>query len=160
MTLEHLANTLPNGLQDSARKSLSIEYETRILRRNVSTKVGDSDGPREQRDDVRDPQIDISGVVFFVVEPPSSAAGYDFKSPGELWVVDRCETRLPEFTKTIDRLLLDAVPPNAFVQSCFVSDWNSYLHVAARDCAMKWVGVARRYEGVRQAFYPGKTIDL
>ena len=161
MTLEQLANTLPNGLHDSALKSLSIDYENRTLRLDVSIKVGDPDGTRELRDDVRDAQIDITGVIFFVIDPPSSAAGYDFKSPGELWVVDSYETRsIPEFTKTIDKLLLDAVPAEAFVQSFFVSEWNSYLHVAARDCSMKWVGVARHYEGVRQAFYPGETIDL
>ena len=121
----------------------------------------DSEGPREQRDDVRDAQINIFGVVFFVIDPPSSAAEYDFKSPGELWILDSYETRsIPEFTKTIDKKLLDAVPADAFVQSFFMSEWNSYLHVAAAGCAMKWVGVARHYAGVRQAFYPSETVDL
>jgi len=161
MTLEELANTLPNGLHDSALKSLSIDYERRTLRLDVSIKVGDPDGPLEQRDDVRDAQIDVSGVVFFVIDPPSTAAGYDFESPGELWIVDGYETRsIPKFTSTIDKKLLDAVPAGAFVQSFFVSEWNSYLHVAARDCSMKWIGSARHYEGPRQAFYPGETIDL
>jgi len=161
MTLGELAKTLPNGLHDSALKSLSIDYEHRTLCLDVSIKVGDSDGPREQRDDVRDAEIQMSGVVFFVIDPPSSDAGYDFKSPGELWIVDDYETRsIPRFTKTIDKKLLDAVPAEAFVQSFFVSEWNSYLHVAARDCAMKWVGVARHYAGVRQAFHPGETVDL
>jgi hypothetical protein len=127
----------------------------------MSLKVGDPDGPREQRDDVRDAEIDISGVFFFVIDPPSPAAEYDFVSPGELWIVDGYETRsIPEFTKSIDKKLLDAVPADAFVQSFFVHDWNSYIHVAAKDCAMKWVGVSRHYKGTRQVYYPGETIDL
>jgi hypothetical protein len=159
MTLEELANSLPNGLHDSALRSLSIDYERRTLRLDVSIVVGDSDGPREQRDDIRDAQIDICGVIFFVVDPPSPDR--DFKSPGELWIVDIYETRsIPEFTKAIDKGLLDSVPADAFVQSLFVNEWNSYLHVAANDCAMKWTGVARHYRGPRQVFYPGETIDL
>lgn len=66
MTLEELAHTLPSGFHDSALKSLLMDYEHRTLRLDVMLKVGDPDGPREQRDDVRDAQIEISGVVFFV----------------------------------------------------------------------------------------------
>jgi hypothetical protein len=160
MTLEELANKLPNGLHDSALKSFSIDYEHRTLRLEVSIVVGDSDGPREQRDDIRDAQIEISGVIFFVVEPPDPGPHRDFQSPGELWI-DSYETRsIPEFTETIDKKLLDAVPADAFVQSFFVHEWNSYVHVAARDCSMKWVGIARHYKGPRQVFYPGETVDL
>jgi hypothetical protein len=160
MTLAELEDSLPNGFHDSALKGLSIDYMRRTIRLDMSLKVGDSDGPREQRDDVRDAEIEVSGVVFFVIDPPSPAAGYDFKSPGELWVVDGYETRsIPAFTKKIDKELLDAVPPEAFIHSFFVSDWNSYVHLAARDCSMKWAGTAERYSGRRQAYYPGETID-
>lgn len=161
MTLAELENTLPSGFHDSALTGLSIDYARRAARLDVSLKVGDPDGPREQRDDVRDAQINISGLVFFVIDPPSSAAAYDFDSPGALWLSDGHETRsIPEFTKSIGKSLLDAVPVDAFVQSFFVHDWNSYIHIAARDCAMKWFGVARHYKGPRQAYYPGETIDL
>jgi hypothetical protein len=161
MTLEQLANTLPNGFHDSALKTFTIDYERRTVRLNMSLKVGDPDGPCEQRDDVREARIEISGVVFFAIDPPSSAAGCNFESPGELWIVDSYETRsIPEFTKTIENKLLDAVPADAFVQSFFVSEWNSYIHIAARNCSMEWDGAARHYEGPRQSFYPGETIDL
>jgi hypothetical protein len=160
MTLEQLANTLPNGLHDSALKSLSIDYESRTLRLDISIKIGNPEGPREQRDDIRDAQIYVSGIVFFVIDPPSSAPGYDFESSGELWIVDSYETRsIPQFTKMIDQKLLDAVPADAFVQSFFVGQWNSYLHVAARDCSVEWSGAARHYKGPRQAFFPGEVVD-
>jgi hypothetical protein len=161
MTLMELEDSLPSGLHDSALKGLSIDYVRRTIRLDVSLKVGDADGPREQRDEVRNAQIEISGVVLFVIDPPSPAAGYDFKAPGELWIVDGYETRsIPGFTTTIDKELLDAVPPEALIHSFFVSDWNSYMHVAARDCSIKWVGAAEHYRGRRQAYYPGETIDL
>jgi hypothetical protein len=161
MTWAELDNSLPSGFHDSALKRLSIDYDRRTLRLEVSLKVGDPDGPREQRDDVRDAEIDISGVVFFVVDPPSSDATYDFRTPGELWITDGYATRsIPEFTKAIDKSLLDAVPTEAFVQSFFVHDWNAYIHIAARDCAMKWVGIARHYKGPRQVVRPGEMVDL
>jgi hypothetical protein len=161
MTLAELDSTLPSGFHDCALKGFSIDYEHRSARIDMSLKVGEHDGPREQRDDIRDAQIEISGIVFFVIDPPSSARGYDLTSPGELWIADSYETRsIPEFTKAIDNNLLNVVPADAFVQSFFVQDWNSYIHIAARDCAMKWVGVRRHYKGPRQFYYPGETIGL
>ena len=160
MTLAELDKTLPSGFHDYALNGLSIDYEKLTARLDMSLKVGDPDGPREQRDDVRDAQIEISGLVFFVIDPPSSATGYDFSSLGELWIADGYETRsIPEFTKAIDNNLLDAVPADAYVHSFFVHDWNSYIHVAARECAMKWVGISRHYKGTRQVYYPGETIE-
>jgi hypothetical protein len=161
MTLEELAHTLPSGFHDSALKGLSIDYERRTLQLNVSLKVGDPDGPREQRDDIRDAEVEIYGVVFFVIDPPCPDPAYDFVSAGEVWIGDGCETRsIPKFTEGINAKLLNAVPEGAFVQSFFVHDWNSFVHVAARDCAIKWLGVARHYKGPRQILYPGEMVDL
>jgi hypothetical protein len=161
MTLEELAHTLPSGFHDSALKGLSVDYERRTLRLDVSLKVGAPDGPREQRDNIRDAEVEISGFVFFVIDPPCPDPAYDFISAGEVWIGDGYETRsIPKFTGAIDEKLLNAVPEGAFVESFFVHDWNSFVHVAARDCAVKWVGLARPCKGPRQAFYPGEKIDL
>lgn len=160
MTLAELEKTLPSGFHDSALKSLSIDYERRTIRLEVSLCVGDPHGSREQRDDVRDALIDISGVVFLGIDPPSPAASYDFESPGEICVVSGRETRsIPGPTKTIDQKLLDRIPADAFSHSLFVINWNSYIHIAARDCAIKWLGATEHYEGPRQHFYPGETTD-
>lgn len=160
MTLDELADSLPNGFHDSALRNLSIDYERRIVHLDVSLKV-DADGPPERRNDIRDAHIEINGLLFFIIDPPSRAKGYDFKSPGELWIVDGYETRsIPEFTKSISRDLMESLPAETWVQSFFVSEWNSYIHVAGRNCEMKWVGDARPYRGRRQAFYPGETVEL
>jgi len=60
----------------------------------------------------------------------------------------------------MDKALLEGVPAEAFVQSFFVKDWNAFIHIAARDCSMKWLRVKRHYKGPRQIFYPGETVDL
>jgi hypothetical protein len=160
MTLAELEKTLPSGFHDSALKSLSIDYERRTIRLELSLCVGDPHGPREQRDDVRDALIDISGVVFFGIDPPSPSAGFDFNLPGEISIVSSRETRsIPGPTRTVDAKLLDRIPADAFAHSLFVINWNSYMHIAARGCTIKWLGVAEHYEGPRQHFYPGETID-
>ena len=127
----------------------------------MSLKVGDPDGPREQRDDIRDAEVEITGVVFFVIDPPCPDPAYDFVSAGEVWIGDGHETRsIPKFAEGINAKLLNAVPEGALAQSFFVHDWNSFVHVAARDCAIKWLGVARHYKGPRQILYPGEMVDL
>ena len=159
MTLVELENSLPSGFHDSALKGFAVDYERRTLRLDMSLLVGDSDGPREHRDDCRDAEIEISGLVFFVIDPPDP--GRNLHGSGELWIVDGYETRsIPDFTKTIEKKLLDAVPSEAFLQSFYVNDWNSYMHIAGTNCAMKWVGEARAYRGRRQSFFPGETIEL
>ena len=159
MTLTELDKTLPSGFHDSALKGMAVDYEKRTLRLDMSLRVGDPEGPREQRDDYRDAQVDISEFAFLVIDPPH--ASYDFCKPGEVWISDGWETQsIPEFTKTIGKNLQDAVPKGAFLHSFFVHDWNSYIHVCARDCAMKWVGEPKHYRGPRQVFYPGEMIDV
>jgi hypothetical protein len=116
--------------------------------------------PREQRDDIRDAEVEISGVAFVVIDPPSPSEGYDFNSPGEIWIVDTYETRsIPGYTKSIGPKLLDRIPAGGFAHSFFVINWNSYIHFAAKDCAITWVGSSKHYEGPRQHFYPGENID-
>ncbi|HKT87449.1 MAG TPA: hypothetical protein VJQ59_03375 [Candidatus Sulfotelmatobacter sp.] len=161
MTLEELANSLPNGFHDSGLKNLSINYDRGTVQLTVSLKVGDPDGPPEHRDDTRDAHIEITGLQVFAIDPPSAAAGYDLDSPGELWIADGYQTRsIPEFTKSMSRDLMESLPAEVWVHSFFVSEWNSYIHIAAKDCAMKWAGEPRPYRGRRQAFYPGETIEL
>jgi hypothetical protein len=124
----------------------------------LSLKVGAFDGPREHRDDCRDAQVEITGMVFWIVDPPDR--NEDFASSGEVWIGDGVETpSIPQFTKHIADLL-NAVPKDVFVHSLFVHDWNSYIHLAARDCSIKWLGDAHAYRGRRRTFHPGETIDF
>jgi hypothetical protein len=157
VTLVEIEDQLPNGFHDSALKGLAVDYERRTVRFHLAISVGDADGPREHRDDCRDAQLELSGMIFLVVDPPDGST--DFGSSGELWIMDGYETRsIPEYAKSIDSKLLDTVGKDAFAHSFFVNDWNSYIHVAARDCAIRWTGDPYPYRGPRQHFYPGEIV--
>jgi hypothetical protein len=41
-------------------------------------------------------------------------------------------------SEQIDRDLLQSLPPEGFVRSFFVNEWNSFIHVAAKEAAIVW----------------------
>jgi hypothetical protein len=157
VTLVELENSLPNGFHDSALTSLEVDYVRRTLRAKLSLKVGVSDDPPETRNDGRDAIVEISGMLFFVVDPPDKRS--DFGAEDELWIADGYETAsIPQFTGHLTELL-KTLPESAFAHSFFVSDWNSYLHVAGADCSVQWMGDQYPVSGRRKAYSPGETID-
>jgi hypothetical protein len=158
MTLAELDNSLPCGFHDAGLKSVTIDYEQRTVSLKFSLKVGNPEGPCKHRDDCRDAQVEITGMIFWIVDPPDRRE--EFGSAGEVWIGDSCETRsIPQFTRHLSGIT-GAVPSDAFVHSFFANDWNSYIHVAARGCSMRWLGDAYAYQGRRQAFHPGETVDI
>ena len=157
MTLSELDSSLPSGFHDSALKSFAVDYEQRKVCMKLSLRVGNPDGPRDHRDDCREAKLEISGAIFFILDAPDK--DNDFGSAGEVWIADGFETRsIPKFTNHLEGLL-DALPDGAFAHSFYVQDWNSYIHIAARDCSIEWLGDVKSYRGRRQTFYPGETLD-
>ena len=161
MTFSELENMLPNGFHDSALYRWTVDYVRGTLRMDMSLCVGDPDGPREHWDDVRDARVDISGLIFFAIEPPDQGSDYCSALRSELCIVDTHETRdLRPRSKIVDKKLLAAIPADAFVYSFFVRDWNAFIHIAAKDCSMDWLGEPQNYQGSRQHFVSGDSVHL
>ena len=157
VTLVELENTLPNGFHDSALRSFEVDYARRTLRVRLSLKVGVPDDPPVTRNDSRDAMFEVVGLAFFVVDPPDT--GCDFSAGGEVWIGDGYETTsIRQFTRHLIELL-KALPEGTFAHSFFVSDWNSYIHVAGTDCSLEWIGEKYSVLGRRKAYLPGETID-
>lgn len=157
MKLSELENTLPNGFHDSALTSFEVDYVRRILRAKLSLKVGVPDDSRETRNDGRDAVVEITGLIFLVMDPPDNTR--DFSAGGEAWIADGYETTsIPQFTRHLTELL-EALPEGAFAHSFFVNDWNSYLHIAGANCSVQWLGDQYSVSGRRKAYSPGETID-
>jgi hypothetical protein len=158
MTLEELENTLPNGFHDAAIKSLSIDYEKSVMSMELSLCVGLPDDPAPQRDAVRDARISISGIAFVTIDPPEPDADYNFISPREITIVSTFATGAIPGRKIVNQKLLDRLPSGTFAFSLFVINWNSYMHIAAKNCSVVWLGEVQNYQGLRQHFYPGEII--
>ena len=159
MTLAELADSLPNGFHDSALKGFSVDYGNRIARMEFSLMVGQPDDPAGIRDNCRDATIELLGMRFLLVSAPDANESLDCGT--EVWIVDGYETdEILSYCKELDPKLLQSFTPDVFAFSFYVNDWNSYIHVAAKDCKMQWVGAVHAYAGKRQRYYPGETVDL
>jgi hypothetical protein len=128
VTLEELEKTLPNGLHDAEVQRIAVDYKDRKLTLEVAVWVGDMDDPPERREAYKSGRIEISGLVFFVMEAPDPT--YPFTDRAEL-IIDGCDC-----SKNLNRELLTKLPADAFFRSLWVNEWNAFIHIAAEcgDC--------------------------
>jgi hypothetical protein len=131
MTLEELEHTLPNGLHDSEVRRVAVDYEKRKIVLDVAVWVGGMNDPQERREGYKSSRIELSGLIFFVMEPPD--AKYPFRDSVKL-TIDGCD-----MSKNLDGELLKSLPSGAFFRSLRVNEWNAFIHIAARDAAIEWI---------------------
>jgi hypothetical protein len=149
MTLEELENTLPNGLHDAEVMRISVDYELRILALDLDVWVGDMDEAPEKREAYRKGLIEISGLLFLAMEPPDPNRPFQ---NGSLRI-DGCD-----LSKNLDKKLLDSLPPEAFFRSLWVSEWNAFIHIAAREAHLKWADETVVYRNRREQAHPRRHI--
>jgi hypothetical protein len=131
VTLEELENTLPNGLHDAEVQRVSVDYKQRKLVLDLVVWVGNMADPPERREAYKTGSVEISGLIFFVVEPPDAKS--PFRDSAKL-TVDGCD-----MSKNLSRELLASLPSDAFFRSLWVNEWNAFIHIAARNAAIAWV---------------------
>ena len=77
MTLNELAETLPNGFHDSRVVTIMVDYARRELRFGMRIWVGDLYSPDEiEREAYRTAVVTLSGLLFCVIEPPDPRYPY------------------------------------------------------------------------------------
>jgi len=131
MTLEELEDLLPNGLHDAELHRFVVDYPSRMLTIDLAVWVGDVDQPRELREAYRDARIRVSGLHFLVSEAPDPK--YPFQNSKEL-TIDGCDVK-----ERLNKDLLEALPADVFVRSLWVSEWNAFMHIAAKDASIEWI---------------------
>jgi hypothetical protein len=129
MTLEELESSLPNGLHDAKVRRISIDYEHREMTLELAVWVGRIEDP-ERREAYKSGRIEISGLLFIVMEPPDPK--YPFTRPGV--TIDGCD-----MSKNISSKLLDSLPGDSFFRSLWVNEWNAFIHLAAKSATLEWV---------------------
>jgi len=131
MTLEELENTLPNGLHDAEVQSLSVDYAHRSLALELMVWVGSMDDPPEGREAYKTGRLEISGLVFLIMEPPDAKYPYRVESRLTVDIVDP--------GTGLDAELLASLPEGAFCHSFFVFQWNTCMHFAGKHAEMTWL---------------------
>ena len=71
MTFDDLAISLPNGFHDAELKSIMIDYTRREARLILDIWVAD-DVSMEEREAYRPAEVTLSGLLFWVSEPPDA----------------------------------------------------------------------------------------
>src|SRR5271157_2140727 len=84
MKLKELEDTLPNGLHDAEVRGIHIDYGLHRLTLDVDVWVGTLDDPPGQREAYKSGQLDISGLIFLVMEPPD--ANYPYRISSEITI--------------------------------------------------------------------------
>jgi hypothetical protein len=142
MTLEELESSLPNGLHDAEVRRISIDYEHRKVTLELAVWIGKMEDPPDRREAYRDGRIEISGLLFMVIEPPDPK--YPFTEPGI--TIDGCD-----MSKNIKNQLLESLPADAFFRSLWVSQWNAFMHIAAGSAAIVWLNDGSDVRSSRRA---------
>jgi len=136
MTLEELEKTLPNGLHDAEVQSMAVDYKQRTLTFELAVWVGSMEDSLERREAYKTGQMEISGLLFLVVEAPDPK--YPFLN--SRLTIDGCD-----MSKNIDGELLKSLPADSFFRSLWVNEWNAFIHIAAKSAAMVWADSAVTY---------------
>ncbi len=130
MTLEELENTLPNGLHDAEVRRVAVDYENGKVTLELAVWVGNMDDPPERREAYKNRRIEISGLLFLVMEPPDPK--HPFKASD--LTIDGCD-----MSKNLDSALLRSLPADSFFRSLWVNEWNAFIHIAAKSADLVWL---------------------
>jgi hypothetical protein len=144
MTLEELENMLPKGLHDAEVQRVAVDYARRQVTFELAVWVGNMSDPPERREAYKSGRLDVTGLVFLVMEPPDPK--YPYTNP--VLTIDGCD-----MGKNISGELLRSVPPGLFFRSLWVNEWNAFIHVAAKSVDVTWLNdgavTYRTREGLR-----------
>ena len=127
---------LPNGLHDAELHKCTIDYATRSVQLSLKLWVGRPEQPEAYRPAI----INLTGLHFWILEPP------DPNYPGDdAWlVIDVGEVSTLGDTPAIH---LPDVPQTAFVNWIYVRQWNAFMYVAADTADHHWTGPEEDHAG-------------
>ena len=129
MTLKEIEQTLPNGFHDSEISNLQIDFIQRNVKLEMSIWIGEMVKIDADREKYRKAELEINDFLFFVIDPPDEQ--YDYAKHKPLWIDMGNPKEKPNLPTNI--------PQEAFVESFFVNQWNSFIHLAALNAKFTWI---------------------
>lgn len=141
MTFEELDALYPNGFDDAEIVSVSLDYRNRTAELQLNLRGNPPDSPNE--DEYQQAILVLRGFYYFVMEPPDA---------DHLWYPERLVqvNGYPEDASQFPLFqhLKPKLSAGAFCCRFYVHDWNSFIHVAARDAQLSWVKDSERAKSV------------
>ena len=135
MDLDQLLDHPHGTFHDSTIERVEIDYLNRTARFQVQICTGDPESTEpELREGLKSGVLLISGLLFIAIDPPDER--YPYQSGGGLQISD--DEILPGMTAGTESLPKN-IPTNASAFRFFVSEWNSFIYVAATHFSFEWL---------------------
>jgi hypothetical protein len=132
MTFEELDEKFPNGFDDAEIVSLRSDYRNRTatLQLNLRGNSPDSANSQEYRAAV----LTVHEFYYLSIDPPDQE--HLFSPNCSKITVDGLteDSEFPLFVR-----LKRTIPDPTFCCRFYVHDWNSFIHIAAKDAQFSWV---------------------
>jgi hypothetical protein len=135
VNIDQLEADLPNGLHDALLRGYSSDPLERRAEFVLDVWVGDlhSSVPLE-RERRRPARLELLGLAYLVVDDPDPRYPVASGSPLQPLQIDRCAA---EENGDLAR----QVPEDGFAGRFFVTEWNAFIHFAAREARLTWLDV-------------------
>ena len=116
-------------------EGVAVDYARRSATMTMRLLIGTPES--DDQDQYRQAALDITGLCYFAIEPPDPT--YPFTRTGSPINV----AGYPEDPEKFPALkgLLPVLPKGVTCYRFFVHDWNSFIHIAARDVQLSWAGL-------------------
>ncbi len=141
MTLDELNHTLPNGFHDADVLSIELDYIAATAELHLSLLTGWPEDPDPERQAYQEATVIVTGLCFFSIDPPDPT--YPFLPDGRPIDVSGDPAKPDNLPSLPD--LLAKLPNDAWCYRLFVSDWNSFIHIAGRNAEITWIGDKPRH---------------
>lgn len=134
MGIKQLEDSLPNGFHDAGIEAISVNYVLRTATMAMDIHVGNPEGAtKEERERRAHAELQFSDVLYFVVEGPDPR--YKYAESKTLWVDAGSSAEPSAPNPPIPPGLL---PEGVFAHWFYVNDWNSFIHIAAKEATLRW----------------------
>jgi hypothetical protein len=134
MTLDELDRSLPNGFHDAKIHSIEIDYVKATVTLQVSFLEGTPEDPEDRRDRYRRAVVRITGLHFCSIDAPDPT--YHFR-PDQRPIVVSGDPAKSDHLPSLPGLMAQA-PAGVSAYRLFVSDWNRFIYIAARDAEISF----------------------
>lgn len=134
MRLDELEDSLPNGFHDASIEGIVVDYVSQRATLQMKLLVSSPETETQsEREIYKRAELQLLGILYFVIEAPDPSYKY---AEGKALTIDAGKTS--EKSSPAPPIPLDQLPTGVSAYWFFVSDWNSFIHIAAMDAKLQW----------------------
>lgn len=132
MNIEDLEAGLPNGFHDTMLRTFSSDLAERRAEFVIDVWMGDlHSSVTSERERRRPARLELLGLSYLIVDDPDPRYRDGKEAPVQ---IDSCAA-------DDDPELARQVPQGGFAGRFFVTEWNTFIHFAAVEARLTWLGV-------------------